>query len=126
MATYNEAASIGPVLGELDEAATTLRRAGIELDVLLVDDDSPDGTADVARREAERFGLALEVVSAALEVLNPSGPLPSPRSWPDSVTSITSIRRTPHASSSRWIPMAATMPARSRTSSACSSPAAAG
>ena len=63
MATYNEAASIGPVLAELDEAATALRRAGIELNVLLVDDDSPDGTAAVARREAERFGLPLEVIA---------------------------------------------------------------
>ena len=63
MGTYNEAASIGPVLAELDEAATALRRAGIELNVLLVDDDSPDGTAAVARREAERFGLPLEVIA---------------------------------------------------------------
>ena len=63
MGTYNEAASIGPVLAELDEAAPALRRADIELDVLLVDDDSPDGTAAVARREADRFGLPLEVIT---------------------------------------------------------------
>ncbi|MGH8919593.1 MAG: glycosyltransferase, partial [Actinomycetes bacterium] len=62
MATYNEAASIRPVLAEIDEAATTLRRGGVELSVLLVDDVSPDGTGEIAAAEAQRFGLDLDVI----------------------------------------------------------------
>ena len=35
--------------GEVDEAAQLLRRSGIELEVLLVDDSSTDGTPEIAR-----------------------------------------------------------------------------
>jgi len=42
--TYQESATILRVLGEL---RTSLRRAGVEAEVLVVDDASPDGTADL-------------------------------------------------------------------------------
>ncbi|MEA3183664.1 MAG: hypothetical protein QOJ74_141 [Ilumatobacteraceae bacterium] len=61
LATYNSAASVGPVLAEIEEAAAVMRRSGIELDVLLVDDSSPDNTAGIAMEEAARLGLKLEV-----------------------------------------------------------------
>jgi 2-polyprenyl-3-methyl-5-hydroxy-6-metoxy-1,4-benzoquinol methylase len=63
LATYNSAASVGPVLAEIEESATVLARSGIELDVLLVDDSSPDNTARVAAEEAARLGLKLEVLT---------------------------------------------------------------
>lgn len=63
MATYNEAHSIGPVLAEIEEAAYVLRRSGIELDVVLIDDSSPDGTAEIAAATAASLGLKLEVLS---------------------------------------------------------------
>jgi 2-polyprenyl-3-methyl-5-hydroxy-6-metoxy-1,4-benzoquinol methylase len=69
MVSYNEATAIRPVLAEIDEAATVLRRSGITLDVLLVDDGSPDETARIAVEEAQRLGLSLEVVTG-----EPQGP----------------------------------------------------
>src|SRR5258706_12527048 len=60
LATYNSGASVGPVLAEIEEAASVMRRSGIELDVLLVDDSSPDNTAGIAIEEAARLGLKLE------------------------------------------------------------------
>ena len=63
LATYNEADSIRPVLAEIDEAVAILGRAAIDLRILLVDDSSPDHTADVAKAEAGRLGLDLEVLS---------------------------------------------------------------
>jgi 2-polyprenyl-3-methyl-5-hydroxy-6-metoxy-1,4-benzoquinol methylase len=65
LATYNSGASVGPVLAELEEAASVLRRSGIELDVLLVDDSSPDDTAGIAADEAARLGLKLEVLTGS-------------------------------------------------------------
>ena len=118
MATYNEAASIGPVLAEVEEAATILRRAGIELNVLLVDDDSPDGTAAVARREAATLRSAPRRDRGALVAS------PALRSSPASGTSLTADDGP--ASSSPSTPTAATTPARSPISCACSWPAAAG
>lgn len=44
--TYNESGNIGPLIAAVREAA----RAASELEILVVDDDSPDGTADVAAR----------------------------------------------------------------------------
>lgn len=64
LATYNSADSVGPVLAEIEESASILRRSGIELEVLLVDDSSPDSTATVARDEAARLGLKIEVLNA--------------------------------------------------------------
>lgn len=42
--TFNEAANVGPLLRRLDVALK-----GISYEVIFVDDDSPDGTADLAR-----------------------------------------------------------------------------
>ena len=48
--TYNEAASVGALLERLAAARTAAPDASI--DVLIVDDSSPDGTGDVVRRHA--------------------------------------------------------------------------
>lgn len=45
--TYNERASVGPVI---EEATRALGAAGIPFEIVVVDDDSPDGTAEAARR----------------------------------------------------------------------------
>jgi dolichol-phosphate mannosyltransferase len=49
--TYNESRNVGPMIDRLDKA---LAKAlpGIHYEVIFVDDDSPDGTADVVRRLA--------------------------------------------------------------------------
>ncbi|MEY2414952.1 MAG: hypothetical protein QOH53_286 [Ilumatobacteraceae bacterium] len=65
LATYNSGASVGPVLAEIEEAASVLRRSGIEIEVLLVDDSSPDNTASIATDEAARLGIKLEVLSGS-------------------------------------------------------------
>jgi dolichol-phosphate mannosyltransferase len=46
--TFNESGNVGPLVDRLAKAL-----AGIHYEVLFVDDDSPDGTADVVRRLAE-------------------------------------------------------------------------
>jgi dolichol-phosphate mannosyltransferase len=63
MATYNEASNIEQVLLEVVESAAALEPQGITVSVLLVDDQSPDGTAEIARRVASANGLRLLVVS---------------------------------------------------------------
>ena len=65
LATYNSGASVGPVLAEIEEAASLLRRSGIEIEVLLVDDSSPDNTAAIAIEEAARLGIKLDVLSGS-------------------------------------------------------------
>ncbi|MEP7203784.1 MAG: bifunctional glycosyltransferase/class I SAM-dependent methyltransferase [Ilumatobacteraceae bacterium] len=65
LATYNSGASVGPVLAEIEEAASVLNRSGIVLEVLLVDDSSPDNTAAIASDEAARLGLKLEVLTGS-------------------------------------------------------------
>ncbi|MGA3129945.1 MAG: glycosyltransferase family 2 protein [Terracidiphilus sp.] len=45
--TYNESGNVGPMVDRLEGAL-----AGIRYEVIFVDDDSPDGTADVVRRLA--------------------------------------------------------------------------
>src|SRR5918994_495317 len=65
MATYNSAGSIEAVLAEVEEAASILARSGFQLDILLVDNDSPDGTVTIARERARRLGLTIDVVSLA-------------------------------------------------------------
>ena len=62
MATYNSAGSIGAVLAEIEEAASILARSGFAIDILLVDNDSPDGTVTLARAQAELLGLDLDAV----------------------------------------------------------------
>lgn len=57
---YNEAENIPALLREL---RTAFRQFGLEGEVVLVDDGSSDGTADLARREGEEWGDRLRVVS---------------------------------------------------------------
>ena len=45
--TFNESGNVGPMVDRLEKAL-----AGIHYEVIFVDDDSPDGTADVVRRLA--------------------------------------------------------------------------
>ncbi|MBO0728785.1 MAG: polyprenol monophosphomannose synthase [Acidimicrobiaceae bacterium] len=45
--TYNEAATIGPLLDELRAVRSTV--PGADIDVMIVDDSSPDGTGDLVR-----------------------------------------------------------------------------
>ena len=72
LATYNSAGSIEAVLAEIDEAATILARTGFALDILLVDRDSPDDTAEIATAVAEQLGLGLEVLSHAATAASPT------------------------------------------------------
>ncbi len=65
LATYNSGASVGPVLAEIEEAASVLNRSGIELEVLLVDDSSPDNTAAIATDEAARLGIKIEILTGS-------------------------------------------------------------
>lgn len=62
LATYNEAGSIGPVMAEINEACVVLARSDIFLSVVIVDDASPDGTVDLAKEAAARFGLRITVL----------------------------------------------------------------
>ncbi len=65
MASYNEAGSIATVLREVAEARDQLQNQGIELSILLVDDNSPDGTASIARTVASELHLDLEVLTGS-------------------------------------------------------------
>ena len=47
LATYNEVEAIGPMIQQL--LSQLDREGGPSLEVIVVDDDSPDGTADVDR-----------------------------------------------------------------------------
>jgi dolichol-phosphate mannosyltransferase len=62
LASFNEAHSIAAVLAELKEAATALAPSGVELVVVLVDDDSPDDTAGIAKTWAEQLDITLDVL----------------------------------------------------------------
>ena len=107
MATYNSAGSIHAVLAEIEEAASILARTGFDLDILLVDNDSPDGTVAIAREQALRLGLDLDAIDS------PPSATAVPPSSPGSATcSSTAIP----ASSSPSTPTAITTPARSPTS----------
>ena len=63
-ATYNERDCIEGALRSVAGVVDTLRLAGVEMRVLLVDDESPDETAAVAVDVAQRCGLSLTVSSA--------------------------------------------------------------
>jgi dolichol-phosphate mannosyltransferase len=65
MATYNEAGSIPFVLAEVAEAIDKLARSEISCKILLVDDNSPDGTANIASAECKRLGIELETLSGS-------------------------------------------------------------
>jgi glycosyltransferase AglD len=69
MASYNEAGSIGLVLDEVAQAISDLERQQIQIDVLLVDDNSPDGTAGIASKIAAERGIVLEVLTGNKEGL---------------------------------------------------------
>lgn len=60
LATYNEAASIERVLAGVVKTAHELAEAA-SVEVWLLDDRSPDGTAGLAVAEAARLGLSLRV-----------------------------------------------------------------
>lgn len=63
LATYNSYGSIGPVLGELDEAARVLARSRVELDVLIVDRQSADRTVESATEIAVTLGIGLTAIT---------------------------------------------------------------
>jgi glycosyltransferase AglD len=69
MASYNEAGSIASVLEEVAQARTELERQGIVLSILLVDDNSPDGTASIAQATANSHQLDLDVLTGSKEGL---------------------------------------------------------
>lgn len=60
---YNEADSIAFVLDEVGEAAGRLRLTGVRTSCIVVDDNSPDGTGEVATAAAARLGLELRIVT---------------------------------------------------------------
>lgn len=60
---YDEADSIGLVLAEVAEAAARLELTGVRTSVVVVDDESPDGTAEVAVDAADALGLEMVLVS---------------------------------------------------------------
>jgi 2-polyprenyl-3-methyl-5-hydroxy-6-metoxy-1,4-benzoquinol methylase len=62
LATYNSAGSIAAVLAEVEEAASILARSGLHLDILIVDNHSPDGTVALALEQAQRLGLDVEPI----------------------------------------------------------------
>src|SRR3954469_22759699 len=65
LATYNSGGSVVPVLAEIEEAASVLRRSGIDLVVLWVDAPSPDNPAAIATDGAARLGIKLEVFTGS-------------------------------------------------------------
>jgi dolichol-phosphate mannosyltransferase len=76
--TFNESANVGPIVDRLGNALQ-----GIRYEVIFVDDDSPDGTADVVRRLSElhdnvrvlqrigRRGLASACIEGVLGAASP-------------------------------------------------------
>ena len=69
---YNEADSIAAVLGEVREAAARLELSGVSTAVIVVDDESPDGTGEVAASCARKIGLDLTVVTGTRSGLGPA------------------------------------------------------
>jgi len=64
LVTCDHARSISAVFGELAVAAHELDADGVELDVLIVDTGSTDGSIEVARRSAVELGLRLDVTTS--------------------------------------------------------------
>lgn len=50
--TYNEAENIGPLILKIEEV---FQHHGINGEIVIVDDNSPDGTADIAKKYLEKF-----------------------------------------------------------------------
>jgi dolichol-phosphate mannosyltransferase len=69
MATYNEAVSMPVVLKEIAESAAVLAERNIDVSVVLADDRSPDGTADLAEELGAQLGLEVSTVSGDKEGL---------------------------------------------------------
>ena len=69
LAVYNEADSITAVLAEVLEAAQRLRPTGVRTSVVLVDDESPDQTGELAIAFARKIGLPLYLVQGKREGL---------------------------------------------------------
>lgn len=66
---FNEADSIGAVLAEVEEAAARLERGGVRTTVVVVDDESPDGTGASAVAACHQLGLDLELIVGQREGL---------------------------------------------------------
>jgi SAM-dependent methyltransferase len=66
LVTLDDAASLAPVLAELHEATSLLATSGITFDLVLVDRGSTDHTVEVARAEAGRLGIPIDVLRAPL------------------------------------------------------------
>jgi SAM-dependent methyltransferase len=64
LVTGDHARSISAVLSELAVAADELDRDGVELEVLVVDAGSTDGSIEIARTVAAELALRLEVIAA--------------------------------------------------------------
>ena len=64
LATYNEASCISESIRRVAAIVPDLISHGIDVRLLVVDDCSPDGTADLAVAAAHRYGLDIEVSSA--------------------------------------------------------------
>ena len=56
--TYNESKNIETMIIRV---ADTLRAAGIEAEILIVDDSSPDGTADLATKMSDRYPVRVYI-----------------------------------------------------------------
>jgi len=54
MPTYNEAENISPLLTSLETVCEGV--SGYDIDIVVADDSSPDGTADIVSEIAERYG----------------------------------------------------------------------
>ncbi|MBT5756169.1 MAG: glycosyltransferase [Acidimicrobiaceae bacterium] len=61
LVSYNEVEAMPIVCAEIAEAIVELGGLGIAVDVILVDDNSPDGTAQVAEREAGLWSFDLTI-----------------------------------------------------------------
>jgi len=57
--TYNEAENVGELLERISRA---MAGKGFSYEVVIVDDSSSDGTAEVARDAASRHGISLKLV----------------------------------------------------------------
>ena len=77
--TYNERGNLQAMVERLDNAL-----AGIEWEAIVVDDNSPDGTADEARalaREDHRLRVLSESGGAGCRRRRSRGCAPPPRRW---------------------------------------------
>ena len=66
--TYCEAENIDPMIAVLDAAL-----AGIRWEVIFVDDDSPDGTADLVRTRGEHDGRVRAIREAREQAVGQHG-----------------------------------------------------